>query len=683
MSPPESRSRVEYIKRRFEVGNNDISLSAKIPVNRNLPVNKTQSSNGTKSSASPRKKILHTATSNPIDIPRKFSNPSPSLKTPTSIPVRTERQLSNPYGKAHVRRSPAFRCDKIVRGRNVVGQKSGAPERIRSVEDSKVELFDDGQSVKSVIRKMNVYPIASSYMAAVASKSHRLQLQKQLALEEADTAKKVMTAIKLRNTVSTNQTKETPLVKNSSVCEKLGGKGFLNVGSRIEVSETVPQCGAKLAKRDIECASVSKVKAQELTPFFLKSGSRGLKLPFENKQSSSECTLENSPTVRNIIQTEVGLCTNLTHVLNGNKVNNLKGISHARNEEEVRPETLQEQASTNNTSLTDTLKAALKSPLPSGPPPKKPPRTFAHSIPHADNAGLHNVSMPNSIDAVSNKDLSQHVQSVKTSSEETNVLKTVKPVRSKTESQIMLKKLESVLLNHQQGNGGVVLRPRSPLAKRNIEDSEVDSDTGKPLRRMGPLPSLPLKSELPHSRETIPDGDNAISGGCLNLNCISVSSNNPLRSQIHFYEKIPEKQSEFFVESPKNHLQSRSLPKPCGLLLHCRSRSEEHIYAEPFDYLNNIHICKHVLQDGKSPWNVMKGGESVGDLSKIGACAKEFETRTSASLSPKSVTSRMNTLHYLVSNHCVGTVNFAVLGVQHCFTLHPFFVYLIPVHTIT
>jgi hypothetical protein len=591
-----------------------------------------------------------------MDIPSSFPNPSPSIQTPTGGPMRAERQLSNPYGRVHIRRSPAFRCDKIVKGRNVVGQTSGAFEKTRSVVDNKVELFEDHQSVKSVVKKLNVYPLASSYMAAAANKSHRLQLRKQLALEEADAAKKVMTIINSRNTVSTSHTKETPLKKNPSMSESSGGKGIINKGIDLEISETVPHFSTKLGNQGVEYASVSEVKVQVPTPFFRKCGSRVLKLPLENKQSISDCTVENSAIVRNIGHRKVGLHTKLTPVPNGNKVNNLKCTSGARSEDDqVPPETLQEKASANNTSLTGTLKAALKAPLPSGPPPKKPPRTFAHNIPHSDNACQHNVSMPNAIDAVSNKDLPQHVTLFKTAAEEMNVQKTVKPVRSKTESQIMLKKLESVLLNHQQGNGGVVLRPKSPLVKRHVEDkatvtySELDSDTGKPVGRMGPLPSLPLKTELLNSHETCADGDSAVSGGCLNLSCISVSSSNPLHSQIHFYEKVPEKQSEFFVESPKNHLQSKSLPKPYGSLLHGRSRSEEHIYAEPFEYLNEIHICKHRLQDRKSPWNVMKGGESVGDLSKIGACVKEFQNQMSPSLSTKSITSRRATLHYLVS----------------------------------
>jgi hypothetical protein len=567
----------------------------------------------------------------------------------------------------------------------VVGQTSDVLEKTRAVVDNRVELFEDRQSVRSVVNKLNVHPLASPYAPVATNKSQRLQLRKQLALEVTDAAQKVVTVINSRNAVSTSRVKDTSLVNNPTMSENFGGKRIVNKGIEPEVSETLPHCCTKLANQGVEYASVSEAIVQAPTPFLHKC--HGLRLPLENKQSISDSAMENSSAVRNIGHREVGLHTKLTPVANRNKVNNLKGTNGVRSEEDhVLRETSQEQAST-DPSLTDTLKAALTAPLPIGPPPKKPPRTFAHNIPLPDNARQHNVSVPNAIDAVSNKDMPQNVTFFRTASEEKNVQKTVKPVHSKTESQIMLKKLESVLLNHQRGE--VILRPKSPLVKRLVDDkatvtySEVDLDTTKPVGRKGPLPSLPLKAELLNLHETCADGDGAISGGCLNLSCVSVTSSNPLHAQIHFYEKVLEKQSRFFVESPKNHLQSKSSYKPYGSLLHGRSRSEEHIYAEPFDYLNEIHVRKQGLRERKSPWTVLKGGESVGDLSKIGACIEEFHNRMSPSLSPKSVTSRRTTLHYLVSSNCGDTVSFAVLGVTSLFYITFFFLYTTPVHAVT
>jgi hypothetical protein len=95
-----------------------------------------------------------------MDIPRMFPNSSVFIKSPTGGPVRAEKQLSNLCRRGHIRRSPAFHCDIIVKGRNVVGQTSGALEELRSVVHNKVKLLEDGQSVKSLVRKLNVSPLA-------------------------------------------------------------------------------------------------------------------------------------------------------------------------------------------------------------------------------------------------------------------------------------------------------------------------------------------------------------------------------------------------------------------------------------------------------------------------------------------------------------------------------------------
>jgi hypothetical protein len=66
--------------------------------------------------------------------------------------------------------------------------------------------------------------------------------------------------------------------------------------------------------------------------------------------------------------------------------------------------------------LSDTLRRILKCPLPSGPPPQKPPRTFA-----------------------SNSEISSQPEP-----------KIQQPQRSKTESEIKLKKIENALVKHQK-----------------------------------------------------------------------------------------------------------------------------------------------------------------------------------------------------------------------------------------
>jgi hypothetical protein len=654
VSPSEARSRVANIKKKFEIINNDSTSSAtsntyltKNSVNRNVLGNKAQPSNGFKSSVSPRKKILHSASSDTSDSPKKLPNPSPSIKPPSGQ-VKAERQVSSACGRVHIRRSPAFRCDRIVRGRNVIGQMNGISERTRSLVDNRVRQFEGGQSLKSVVKKLNVLPLAPSDAADVSSKSCRPQTQRQLAVREDDTTKTIRTALKSGNSVATVHVTENCLVDNPGTYTDFTGKAILSNRTDLEKTETVPP--HRLPKSGSGYGSVSKVQVQPSPSFLHRYVNNRAKFPLQNKQVSSNHALENLSTVRNVEQKELGSRASLMPVPSRNKVNNSQGPNDMKCVKgQTSQDTLQEEAGSSDMILTDTLKAALKAPLPSGPPPKKPPRTFAHNTPSPDNAGQHNVSMPSAIQPVSNEDSLQHVKFTNSASE-----KIVKPIRSKTESQIMLKKLERVLLNHEQGSGGVVLRPRSPAVKKHVKDqatvtySEPESNTTKPVGRVGPLPSLPLERELLTSHRTSAIADNLRFHGCLNFSCVSPYSDNHFHPQFHVYEKVPEKQSEFFVASPKNYLRAGGISKPYGALLRCKSRSEEHIYAEPFDYADKTHVYRHKAHDRKSPQAVMKSGESVGDLSNIGASVREFQNQMSHSLHSKN-TSRRAALHYLVS----------------------------------
>ena len=647
VSPPESRSRVENIKKKFEIINSDLSSSAtsntsftRTSVNKNVLGNKAQPHNGFKSSVSPRKKVLHSVSSDPIDSPKKPPNLSPSIKPPPSGQAKAERQLSSACGRVHIRRSPAFRCDRIVRGRNVVGQMNGVSERTRSLVDNRVKLFEDGRSVKSVAKKLNTSPLVPSDAADVSNKSSRPQIQRQLDVGEDDVTKIIKTTLKSGNSPS-----EHHLVDNPGTCTDFTDKAISINWTDLEKSETVPQ--HKLPKSGPGYGSVSKVQVQASPSFLHKYANNRVKFTLQSKQFNCNHALENLSNIKNVERKELGSHSNLIPVPSRNIVNNSKGPNDVQCVKgQASQETLQEEISFSDMILTDTLKAALKAPLPSGPPPKKPPRTFAHNTPPPNNAGQHSVSLPSATEPVSNKDSLERVKFTSSVSE-----KTVKPVRSKTESQIMLKKLERVLLNHQQGTGAVVLRPRSPAVKKHedkatVTHSQPESNTRKPVGRVGPLPSLPLENELLTSHEIPAVGDNVRFGGCLNFNCVSPYSDTHFNSQFHVYEKVPEKQSEFFVASPKNCLLAGSVPKPYGTLLRCKSRSEEHIYAEPFDYVDKIHMHRHKVRDRKSPQGLMKSGESVGDLSNTGASVGGFKKQMS--LHPTN-TSRKATLHYLVS----------------------------------
>ena len=648
VSPPESRSRVENIKKKFEIIDSDLPSSAtsntyftKTSVNKNVLGNKAQPNNGFKSSISPRKKILHSASSDPIDSPKKPPNSSPSIKSPPSGQVKAGRQSSSACGRVHIRRTPAFRCDRIVRGQNVIGQMNGVSERTRSLVDNRVKQFEDGRSVKSVVKKLNISPLVPSDAADVSNKLSTPQIQRQLAVGEDDATKIIKTALKSGNSLS-----EHHLIDNTGMCANFTDKSVSR--SRTDL-EKVPH--HKLPKSGSGYGSVSKVQVQASPSFLHKYAKNRVKFTLQSKQFNCNHALENLSTIKTVERKELGSHSNLMPVLSRNKVNNSKGPNDVLCVKgQTSQDTLQKEVGFSDIMLTDTLKAALKAPLPSGPPPKKPPRTFAHNTPPPNNAGQHIVSVPSAIEPVSNKDSLEHVKFTNSASE-----KTVKPIRSKTESQIMLKKLEHVLLNHQQGTGAVVLRPRSPAVKKHVEDkatvthSESESNSRKLVGRVGPLPSLPLENELLTSHKTSAVGDNVRFGGCLNFSCVSPYSDIHFHPQFHVYEKVPEKHSEFFVASPKNYLLAGSVSKPYGTLLRCKSRSEEHIYAEPFDYMDKIHMHRQKVHDRKSPQGVMKSGESVGDLSNRGASAGEFQNQMSPSLHPKN-TSKRATLHYLVSD---------------------------------
>jgi hypothetical protein len=690
VSPPESRSRVENIKKKFEIVNSDISSSVtsdtyftKTSTNRNLLGNKTHPNNGFKNSASPRKKILQSAFSDPTDSPKKPPKPTPCPKPPPSGQMKAERQVSSACGRVHIRRSPAFRCDRIVRGQNVLGQMNGIGERARSLVDNRVKQFEDGRSVKSVVKKLNISPLAPSDAADVSNKASRQQIQRQLILGEDDATKIIRPALKSASSVATSHATENHLIDNPGTPTNISDKAIIRNGTDLEKTETVAE--HKLPKSGAGYGLVSKLQVQASPSFLHKYVNNRVKVPLENKQLNSNCALGNPNTVRNVEQKELGSHASLMPVPNRNKVNNSKGPNDAKCVKgQALQATLQEEAGSSDMSLTDTLKAALKAPLPSGPPPKKPPRTFAHNTLSPDNAGKCSVPVPSAIESVSNKELLQNVKLTNSASG-----KTVKPVRSKTESQIMLKKLERVLLNHQQGTGGLVLRPKSPAVKRQVEDKAIAtncdsySNTGKPAGRVGPLPSLPLESEMLATHKTSAAGDHLRFASCLNFNCVSPYSDSHFHPQFHVYEKVPEKQSEFFVASPNKCLLAGIAPKPYGTLLRCRSRSEEHIYAEPFDNVDKTHLHRLKVRDRKSPQNVVKSGESVGDLSKIEACFQEFQNQMLPSVHPKD-TSRRAALHYLVSGKLLyHYYEFCSMGCGITVVYyHCFFLYLIPVHTI-
>lgn len=192
-------------------------------------------------------------------------------------------------------------------------------------------------------------------------------------------------------------------------------------------------------------------------------------------------------------------------------------------------------------SFSNTLKKVLKSPLPTGPPPKKPPRTFAHVIDLDDNSSCQTTikktgGLPNFKSQINNESI--------------DCMKLVtKPVRSKTESQIMLKKLEMVLINHQ--NQGKMVKPNSnktTITKEDMamKDSKSEQNTERNINEINHL-IVARKTSLPETPSS--DKDNGTSG------CFSVlSCSNSLGSikTSHIYDLPMGPKSQFYVEKLKN-----------------------------------------------------------------------------------------------------------------------------------
>lgn len=94
--------------------------------------------------------------------------------------------------------------------------------------------------------------------------------------------------------------------------------------------------------------------------------------------------------------------------------------------------------------LSDTLKRVLRSPLPPGPPPKKPPRTFTSTKSVIDSMLNQSTGIQYDINKNSN------IISNRISENNLCLMSDIsQPIRSKTESEIKLRKIENVLLKHK------------------------------------------------------------------------------------------------------------------------------------------------------------------------------------------------------------------------------------------
>lgn len=212
--------------------------------------------------------------------------------------------------------------------------------------------------------------------------------------------------------------------------------------------------------------------------------------------------------------------------------------------------------------LTNTLTEALKSPLPVGPPPKKPPRTFAHKCKSGNVRSLSDKT------CLEKSKTADHVES-----RNINPSKPViRPIRSKTESQIMLKKLELVLLHHQKNLG--------TSEKENcMEMKQTTFHSPLKIKRdnKGPLPNVPLPDEKVENKSF-----------CFgSLNC---SSSIEYLKSSNIYDTPFEPKSTFFVgklNGSFRNMKTNTENEKLDNLYNKVHRSEsEPLYAEPMHASN-------------------------------------------------------------------------------------------------
>lgn len=292
--------------------------------------------------------------------------------------------------------------------------------------------------------------------------------------------------------------------------------------------------------------------------------------------------------------------------------------------------------------FSNTLKKVLSSPLPSGPPPKKPPRTFAHTSEwkSTPNSPTSNKVSPTSKVSSSDDLVNLQVERV------TGHKPIVKPVRSKTESQIMLKKLEIALSNHHQQ--GRLLESKNEgnnlvnnvFSKPNTPKGSFLSDKDKSKRN--------IKDVTVDRKCSLPDSPNIDSNGCFGVGLLSCSNSVDLMRSSHIYDVPFESKSQFFVQDMNDGLSgTSSVPSKdnnisgnkvrsmqYGKIKSSDKFSEEHVYAKP-----------HIK-------NQLKTVKSKPETNSVSQLVKMIDSNGKINSIAKSKIETIKTpvLHYMVSS---------------------------------
>lgn len=295
-------------------------------------------------------------------------------------------------------------------------------------------------------------------------------------------------------------------------------------------------------------------------------------------------------------------------------------------------------------SISNTLKKVLSSPLPSGPPPKKPPRTFAHtsestSTPDSPTSNSHAAKGSSSDDLANlqGESLTCHKP-------------IVRPVRSKTESQIMLKKLEIALSNHHQQ--GRIVEPK------NEENHLVGLPSKTKTIGLRYLSNTEnIKGNIKHLKIdqtfSLPDSPNvdenaSAHSGCFGVGLLSCSNSVDLMRSSHIYDIPFESMSQFYVKdinervsginsSPSKDISisgNKNSLMQIGRKKSSDKFSEEHIYAKPHNNKNQLKTLKSKPETS-----------SVSQLVKI----IDSNGKNNSTVKNKKELKKPPDLHYMVS----------------------------------
>jgi len=552
MPPPrQSKTCVENIKKKFE--NVNLSEAANAPVNKaNLP-SKPQSTRGSEEegckspvskSESPRKR-KPTGVING-EVLESSHNPSPPVKI---VPLRVDRQISSPTSR-NIRRSPAFRCDKVVRARNIISQ-SACRYSPKSVVVKRVKQFDD-QSV---------------------------ELESSALYNENQTEKPpVSWRSKLKN-----DSLEPPINKLSkSPVSSDGGSTLSPKTDKLEVEKisSLPSNKPSIDRKEDYgiCSAIDNGRNDNFhsTPF-RKTSNRPLTVQERTQKDF----------VVNKIEKPLRTITN-------SKGKDLKLNIFGESGKQFREADQSTSPVLKCDDMSAAVKAVLESPLPSGPPPKKPPRTFAHVAVKKQNGNISAIS--------------PHQSPLSGDTSPLSVI--TKPIRSKTESQILLRKLENAL------SGISVQKPFSPPHFNNEMDYNSKKDIS-PEMLSKKQPSKNLKGHAPTFKL----------GNCFNsLYCAGDSS---------VYAKIvsPGLESD---HSGDSMTRGKGHTKLYGTLH--KAHSEEHIYAEPFEHMNR--------QDGGTDQQTSSFSSDMGI--SIRRSNNHHTKSLTLKLKPCQEVNKAGGLHYLV-----------------------------------